>query len=75
MNLLLKFIGDVDLWTRDTLKFMKVALAFIKSNDLTVLYTVLNKLLISPVQYNMLILTMLTMNFLSLALCYKWVLL
>lgn len=27
---------------------MKVALAFIKSNDLTVLYTVLNKLLISP---------------------------
>lgn len=50
MNLLKEFIGDVDLWTRDTLKFMKVALAFIKSNDLTVLYTVLNKLLINPIQ-------------------------
>lgn len=50
MNLFVIIYWRCQLWTRDTLKFMKVALAFIKSNDLTVLYTVLNKLLIIPVQ-------------------------
>lgn len=47
MNFLLKFIGDVDLWIRDILKFMKVVLVFIKFNDLIVFYIVLNKFLIN----------------------------